>query len=350
MLTKYTIDNMKDINNIGIIMFGLLGDILIRTPVIQAIKDIYPNAKITVITEPIGTTLLSYNNYVNDIITIQKNDKNKIQQNFEKFKGMLAVYSRHFDLLLNLYNGGSSHLLVRFSMAKYKLGFCNQKKSTYNVLNICDGDRLKEKQSLYSYMISIIEPLSQKKYSLKPIFHPTQSTYIKMKQLVENLDIDNHKLYILNLGASKKDKLLDMNKYLSIVEYIYRQYGFVPAIVLNPSQEYLQNDFIENYITPQGLPFIKLKMHSLEEIASLMTLTKFTITPDTGLMHLAMAMDVYTLAIFTYTHPMFVDIYSDKFIPLYEYFNKNIFYQHQNISKKSIENSILTLFQKITYK
>lgn len=347
ILTKYTKNDMKDINNIGLIMFGLLGDVLIRTPVLRALKNIYPHVKITVIVDPIGVALLSHNDYVDDIIVVHKNNKNKIKSNFAKLQGILKVYSRHFDLLINLYNGGSSHLLAKLSGAKYKLAFCNQKKTTYNVLNECNGDRLKEAQSLYSYMISIVEPLSSKEYSLKPVFHPSKETDAKMQNFLKDLNVNSNQPYLLNLGASKEDKLLEMEKYITIVEYIYQNHGFIPAIILNPTQEYLQNDFIEKYMKPRELPFIRLELLSLEEIASLMTLTKFIITPDTGLMHLAMAMDVYIFAIFTYTHPVFVDIHSNKFVPLYENFDKDIFYQHQDISENSIKQGVTTLFDKI---
>ena len=338
---------MKSIHKIGVIMFGLLGDVLIRTPVIRALKDIYPDAKITAIVDPIGVHLLSYNEYVDDIIIVNRNDKSKIKKNIEKLKGIFTVYSKHFDLLLNLYNGGSSHLLVALSGAKYKLAFCNQTKSTYNVWNECNGDRLKEAQSMYSYMISIVEPLSSKDYSLQPVFNTTQKTNLKMYEYFKGLTTQGNGVYLLNLGASKEDKLLDMKKYIKIVEYIYKTYNFIPAIIQNPSQEYLQNDFIENYIKKEDLPFIKLDSLSLEEIASLMTLTKFTVSPDTGIMHLAMAMDVYTLAIFTYTHPMFVDIHSDKFIPLYEKFDANTFYQVQNIPESVLREKIDFLLSKI---
>lgn len=339
---------MKDISNIGLIMFGLLGDVLIRTPVIRALKDIYPNAKITAIVDPIGVHLLSYNKYVDELIVINRNDKNKIKKNVEKLKGIFSVYSKQFDLLLNLYNGGSSHLLVALSGAKYKLAFCNQTKSIYNVSNECDGDRLKESQSLYSYMISIVEPLSSKKYSLKPVFNTREKTTIKMQEYLKIFDTNGSGVYLLNLGASKEDKLLDMSKYIKLVEYIYKSYNLIPAIILNPSQEYLQNDFIENFVKEKNIPFIALDSLSLEEIASLMTLTKFTVSPDTGIMHLAMAMDVFILAIFTYTHPLLVDIHSDKFIPVYEKFDVNTFYQVQNISEKTLKEKTDYLFSKIT--
>ena len=338
---------MKDINNIGLIMFGLLGDVLIRTPVIRALKDIYPNAKITAIVDPIGTHLLNYNKYVDDLIIINRNDKNKIKKNVEKLKGILSVHSKHFDLLLNLYNGGSSHLLVALSGAKYKLAFCNQTKSTYNVSNECKGDRLKEAQSLYSYMISIVEPLSSNEYSLRPVFNTTEATNLKMHKFLNNFTITADGIYLLNLGASKEDKLLDMSKYIKIVEYIYKSYNLIPAIILNPSQEYLQNDFIENFVKEKNIPFIALGPLSLEEIASLMTLTKFTVSPDTGIMHLAMAMDIFILAIFTYTHPILVDIHSDKFIPIYEKFDINTFHQVQDISEKTLRERIDYLLTRI---
>jgi ADP-heptose:LPS heptosyltransferase len=333
---KYRKEDIQDVNTIGVIMFGLLGDVILRTPVIRALKEIYPNAQITAIVDPIGKQVLEHNRYVNNILTLdRKKDKNKLKQNLKKIQAIMSVRKQKFDLIVNLYNAGSSRIMVQLSGAKYKLGFCNQKKKNiYNVINECDEDRLKDEQTLYNYMISIVEPLSDKKFDLKPVFDLDAVSMQKMQSFLEDTGYEKEKIYLLNLGASKEDKILENEKYFYLIETIYQEYGYIPAIVSNPGQEHLQESLVKEYLADTSIPYIKLPTLKLVDIASLINLTKFIITPDTGLMHLAMAFDNYIMTIFTYTHPIFVDPKNEKFISVYEHFDEDKLYQHQNISKE----------------
>ena len=346
MFKKYKKEDMQNIQTIGVIMFGLLGDVILRTPVIRALKDVYPDATVTAIVDPIGEQVLEHNSFVDNILVVdRKKEKNKLKQNLKKIQAILMVRKQKFDLIVNLYNAGSSKIMVQLSGAKYKLGFCKQeKKDIYNVLNECDEDRLKEEQTLYNYMISIIEPLSDKKYDLKPVFDLDATSEEKMSQYLNDQEYQKDTIYLLNLGASKEDKILENEKYFFIIEYIYEQYGYIPAIISNPGQEYLQENLINDFLKNSEVPYIKLPTLKLVDIAFLIKHTKFIITPDTGLMHLAMAFDNYIVTIFTYTHPLFVNPNNEKFISVYEHFDEGKLYQHQNISKEKLRLKIEFLF------
>ncbi len=342
ILKKYTKNEMTNINKIGIIMWGLLGDVLLRTPVIKSLKEIYPNAKISAIVDPIGKLVLEHNVYVDDIILIERNN------NLNKIKGILNIRKENFDLIVNLYNGGSSPLMVFFSNARYKLGFCQQKKKfIYNIKNDCTKDRLKKEQTLSSYMISIIEPLNKKQFSLKPIFTISDYTLKKTKKYLQSFKYDINKIYTLNLGSGDQDKMLENKKYFQLIKHIYTKHNFIPAIISNPGQEYLQEIFIEDFLKPNQVPYIKLNNLALDEVGSIIKYTKFIITPDTGLMHLAMAFDNFIYTIFTYTHPIFVDPKNNNFIAVYEHFDENKLYQHQNILQDTLIDKINLLFSKL---
>jgi ADP-heptose:LPS heptosyltransferase len=333
-LQKYKPDTLKEIQKIGVIMFGLMGDVLIRTPVVRVLKRHYPNAKIVALVDPIGQAVLQNNPDVDEIIVFdRKKEKNKLKQNLKKIKAILRVRREKFDLLVNLYNAGSSRPMVMFSGAKYKLGFCfKNNRYLYNIENECDKERLKDEQSLYKFMISIVEPFERENYSLKPVFELRQQTNEKMKNYLERFSYPMEKIYTLNLAASKEDKILSFEKYFFLVEYLYNNFGFIPAVVCNPGQEYLQKRFVEEFLQKSKVPFIALKVLLLDEVASVIHLSRFIVTPDTGLMHLAMAIDARIYAIFTYTHPLLVDIGYEKLTAVYETFDEGELFRKQDIS------------------
>jgi len=350
LFKKYKADEIVDVQKIGVLMFGLMGDVILRTPVIHALKELYPEASIVAFVDPIGKAVLDCNDDVSQTVVInRRKDKNKIKQNLKKISAILEVRAYQCDLLVNLYNAGLSRPIVFFSSARYKLGFCHQKYAyLYNVMNKCNADRLKDEQSLYKYMISVVEALSNKSFSLHPIFHIPQKSSQKIHNYLENLTFPLNQLYTLNLGASKEDKILSFDKYFYIVSYLYREYGYIPLVLSNPSQEYLQEEFIKDFLQKSDIPYIKLDNLSLAEVAALIDKTQFIVTPDTGLMHLAMALDSWIYTIFTYTHPIFVNPENEKFIAVYEAFDKGKLYQKQNISQQTLEKNIHLLMKRMS--
>ncbi len=343
-----TIKDKNDIQKIGVIMFGLLGDVLVRTPVLKALSEIYTKASIIGITDSSMKATLENNPYLDKLILIDKTNKNKFQKNIDKFKGISKVNNEKFDLLIDLYNGGLSRLIVAFSGARYRLGFNNAKHSfLYNITTDFLPDTTKEVLSINFIAMSILRPLSNKSFLLKPIFEILDEDIAFASNYFKNMEIDTSRLYTLNLASGGEDKIMNQKLSYMMVECIYKEYGYYPMIVSNPSQEYIQTNFINDYLIESGIPFIQLDTVSLNKIAALMKMTQFIITPDTGLMHIAMAMDMYIYTVFTYSNPETVESKGEKFICAYEGFEKGRRYQAQNISFHQLEEKIHHLFEKL---
>jgi ADP-heptose:LPS heptosyltransferase len=301
----------KQIKNIAVIMLGLMGDVLIRTPILRNLKIMFPDAKISAIVDKVGIEILRHNPHVDELILFHRN-KNKLKNNIFKFYDIWQVRKREFDLLIDVYNGGSSKIVSLYSNAKYRLGFEHKLKGTYTSVFT---DYLNEEKK-HSYIINhnhlgaqilkILYPLE------KTIDFDTRPTFIVQDQTLSNLqkqfsNINFKKIYLLNLGSGGLEKIMDFSKYFDMIEYIHRNYGLSPAIICNPGQEYLQNSFITDFMDSSNIPYTKLPALTIEEVGALMKLSTFIITPDTGLLHIAIALEIKSFAIFTYTNPELVD-------------------------------------------
>ena len=56
----------------------------------------------------------------------------------------------------------------------------------------------------------------------------------------------------------------------------------VPAVILNPGQEYLQQQLIDDFLIPNNIKHMQLKYLSIEDLAILMKLSDFIIVPGLG--------------------------------------------------------------------
>ena len=126
---------MKNDMKICVIMLGLFGDVLARTPILQSLKERYPNSTITAIADPIGKEILENNPYVDEIFSINRKRDSLFNYILEKIKTQFKIIAKRFDLIIDLYNGSSSRAMTNLSFAKRKVK--NRKNSNiYNFKNI----------------------------------------------------------------------------------------------------------------------------------------------------------------------------------------------------------------------
>jgi len=343
----YKPSEIKNIQAIGVIMFGLLGDVFIRTPILKALRELYPNTKIIAIVDPIGKQVLENSTYCDEIVIVNRNKKNKLTYQLNKIKSFFEVKKKKINLIIDLYNGGSSYFLTFASGAKYKLGHYNStKRHIYNI-DLTGIKKITGMTTYYKDSMSVINILDKKVFSTQPIFTVLPETKQSVLEYIQSLNYNPSKLYILNFGSGGKEKLLSAEKYAELVKYIYSKYHYIPMILCNPGQEYLQENFIQTYLIDSEIPYVQLEKLSLQEIGAFIQNTSFLITPDTGIMHLAMAFDQYIYTIFTYTNPALVDPGTDSFISVYDGFLENEFSKPQNITKEKLISKIDILFSRM---
>ena len=301
--------NNQEINRISIIMLGLMGDVLMRTPVLHEMKKMFPNSKICAIVDPIGYEILKDNIDVDDMIVMRRQRKNKFGYLKSKLTTQLKIIKESFDLIIDLYGGRSSHKMMKLSGAKYQIGFVNGKKWTnHKSLQPYINKEIKFENShhltnkLFQLLV-FFEDMNNNP-SNKPIFYLNNEVSIKMGSYVKTFEYEN--FFLISLGSGGVEKILDVGKQFKLIKKIFDSDGIVPAIILNPGQEFLQENLIKQYFEPSGIPYIKLPLLNLGELGSLMKLCKFIVVPDTGLYHIAIALEIPILGIFTYTNPLLV--------------------------------------------
>lgn len=338
-------NSTQDYKTIGIICWGLMGDVLMRTPVIHAFRQIFPNATIIALVDPIGEEVLKNNPDINDVIVMNRKKKPFWKYFYNKLHNYVLVNQLHFDLMVDLYNGRSSANFMRMSNANNKIGFSHSKlpKNTYNILF---------EQELYPVssihisrsLLKITAPFGGEfeSYSTRPSFTTRKAIDLSIKKYFEKFQL--LKPYLLNLGSGGAEKMLPMDKSFAIVKQLYQVEGFAPLVICNPGQEDLQDQFVNQYLLSFGIPYGTLKKLSLEEIASMMKLNHFIITPDTGLYHLAVAVQIPILGIFTYTDPCLVEpdsgLYLNCFQALEEFQNAPIRFGTKDLEVDYLLNQV----------
>ncbi|QZO12910.1 glycosyltransferase family 9 protein [Pseudoalteromonas piscicida] len=125
-------------NNILIVRLSAIGDIVMASGLISALKARYPEAKLSWLAEPAGATLLQQNPLLDEVILWPRNEWQKVRKaqgiiallkRVSSFKKQLA--SRQFDLVLDAQGLLKSGVLAWLSGAQYKVGINSREGSQW---------------------------------------------------------------------------------------------------------------------------------------------------------------------------------------------------------------------------
>lgn len=115
------------LERILIVKFSALGDILLITPSLKAIRNKFKKAKIYCLTSVAGSNILKNCPYLDDflIYDYKQSDKtfNVLRQTAAKLRSI------SFDKVIDLQNNNRSHLLSFLSLARERFGYDNRKLS-----------------------------------------------------------------------------------------------------------------------------------------------------------------------------------------------------------------------------
>ncbi len=299
----YAIDNseLQDLNKICVLCWGRLGDVLLRVPVIEALKQRFPQASITAVVDPVGKKALDNHPDIVDIVVFSRNKKPLMRYITSSIKNVINLRIRKFDLCVNLYSGGSSPLITRLMGARIRLGFDHSRelRKANNLLVKYPGFCGQWTKALGTKL----EPLGVAAEQIRcgSSFYCSAEADAYAIQMLPDIDAG----YIaMNLGAGEEAKCWPVENFVCLADRIHSDYGIKVVIFTNPGMEQLAAEFrlldIENKHTV--LPKISLDMD-----AAVLKRCRALVTGDTSVMHLAFGVKCPCLILFTHTRPEHVE-------------------------------------------
>jgi len=310
-----------ELKRICLIMFGLLGDVLIRTPLLRELRSLYPDAEITAFVDQPGRSALSLSRLVDKIVVINRSKQIARLYILRKLRYFAEIRFGSFDLVIDLYMGRSSQLMTKCSGAPYQI-FTGVEDTRF---------KIGKKTYVASKSFNFFNPHHLGCQFLRALFFLTPDRpnlctrpevgidrlQFDANSSTTNRDSVDKSYFLVSVGAGDEKKIPDLNTLAKLCLVIYEEKGLTPLIIKNPGMEYLQRSF-SHELTTLGVPFRAADIMDLEAIAALMLSVRFVIVADTGLLHLAIGLGVKTMAFFPYTNPELVRPDAKDYISIFE--------------------------------
>lgn len=277
----------ENINKILIIRFSSIGDIILTTPVLMALKEKYPKAELFYVTKKEYVELVELFPNVDDIFCIDS--KNKIKGLIELIK---KINLERFNLLIDLHRSLRSIILYYFSFAKHKLHY-----SKYRFKRFL---RIHFKWKLLSKNLHVIDyyfkPLE--KFGISSNNRELKLSVSKdLQGLVENkFGIVNDNLIIgICPGAKWETKRWPIDKFAELGDKLIDSLN-AKVILLGGPDDLLIGEKMEYLM--MNKPINLIGKTSLSELVALIKWCNIIITNDSSPLHIAVALKIPSISIF----------------------------------------------------
>jgi lipopolysaccharide heptosyltransferase II len=281
-----------DFKRILIARTDRIGDVLLSTPVIKALRHRYPYAYIAMMVSPYAKEIIEGNPYLDEVIIYDKDAKDKSWQRSMRFA--LNLKKKKFDLALILHPTNRVHMLAFFARIPRRIGY-DRKMGFLLTDRIKHTKQLGEKHEL-DYNLDLIKCLGiipEDKELYIPL-RPEAEKWVESLFLQEGIK-ETDRLLAIHPGASCPSKVWPNERFAQVADRLIEKYGFKTLIISSPKDIKKAELALAN----MRCPAINLAgKTSLTQLASLLKRCTLFISNDSGPVHIASAVGTPVIAIF----------------------------------------------------
>ena len=220
-----------------IIHTAFIGDIVLSTPLIQKLKDLYPKSEIDYLTLPTNQSVLYNNPNLNEIILYDKKGKDKGIKGFLKVLKILK--QKKYDYAVIPHRFIKSILLAKLAKIPDIVGF-----------DVATGSSLLDKKVHYDMKKHEVERLlNLVGYEGKKIpvrIYPAKENFVKIEKM---LTISGYtgkkeqKLILVAPGSQRPEKMWPLEKYREVIQKLKKNENYFIGITGSKSEKELPLNF-----------------------------------------------------------------------------------------------------------
>jgi heptosyltransferase-2 len=269
-----------------------IGDVLLSTPVIKALRDSYPNAYMAMIVSPYAKDIVEGNPYLDEVIIYDKDGKHKSWVRSMKFARNLK--KKKFDLTIILHPTNRVHLVTFFARIPKRVGY-DRKLGFLLTDKIRHTKQLGEKHEL-EYALDLVRYLGIEPKD-KSLFMPIKPESEKwVEELFQQEGIEKtDKLLVIHPGASCPSKIWPSERFAEVADRLMEKYGFKVLLIAGPKDIKIAQEVIKK----MRHPAVNLAgKTSVSQLATILKKCQLFISNDSGPVHIASAVGIPVISIF----------------------------------------------------
>ena len=281
------------------------------TPSIRVLRESFPEASLTFLTEQPSDQVLKDNPFLDEILIRQKSESFLQSVSFLK-----EIRKLKFDCVIDFFGNPRSAMVTRFSGAPIRIGFNFRGRRwayTHSVeINSEVTYAAKDKALL-------LEPLGIFSKNFELDFFENEKDKNFVAELFKKLGIENNDFVVSLSPVSRQPyKVWPPERFAKTADWLVKNYGAKILFLFGPKEEHFV-DAVRNAMNQNALPDYDLP--TLSETFSILNRVDLHLGNDNGPRHFAVAAGTPTVTIFgrpwaaNWTPPQKTEHYSLEFDP-----------------------------------
>jgi heptosyltransferase I len=280
-------------DNICIVMMSAVGDAVHVLPVINALKRVNPGARITWILQPGPATLVRGHRSVDEIIIFDRS------RGLRAFADMARQLSkRRFDLVINLQVYFKAGIVTGFTNAPDKLGFDRARARDMNWLFTNRKIPRRPVQHVQEQYFEFLAALGVSPEPVEWDLGPWPEERPWQQSFIESVD---RPIASIVAATSKPEKDWPAERWAEVADALHQDFGMQVVLVGGQSDRELQ---AERVILTHAEHKPRSELGSgLRKLVSILDASSLVLSPDTGPLHMSVALDRPVISLIGYTNP-----------------------------------------------
>ena len=268
-----------------LIRLSSLGDIVLTTPAIRAVRAHFPDAYIAMLVAKQSAEIPRENPHLNEIITFDRLAKNK--DTGEMLRVMRQLRTRKFTLTIDLQRKFRTEMLMSFSGAAERIG-----KGRFSTVRVPEQGNKHATAHYFDLLHAAGIPAEDQRLEL----FLSESERLEAAQRFDAAGVNDRQLKVgLFPGAGWKLREWMPERFAAIGDKLVQHFNANVLIFGGPKEAELVQT-VANLMNAQAIPFAGNL--GVRQLAACLEKCDLFLTNDTGPMHIAAAVGTPTVSLF----------------------------------------------------
>ena len=278
-----------------------IGDTVLMTPCLQALKDWQPAVEISVVTEPAAAPVLEGHSLVDQLFVTTKALTSRISLT-------ARLRSKGFDLAFNLHGGSTAMFMTAMSGAKHTFGFRGQQGSWLLSERAPAPDVLLGRKRIHSVeqqlaLLSCAGVPAPQQPRLSLAISSDAGASARTKLIGAGLSVaslTSGRFAIIAPGAAFESKRWGAREFASVIDHLNSRWQLESIIIAGPGQEHLAGE-VASFSNSNPRVLSKASLAELKAVVGIFG--RVFVGNDSGPMHIAAALGCPVVAVFGSSNP-----------------------------------------------
>jgi heptosyltransferase-3 len=279
----------QSVSRILVIRLRSIGDTVLSTPSLLALKRFLPNAGLDILVEDWVAPVLESHPYVDSVIRLQRGSL------AERARVAKELRSRRYDVVYNLHGGTTATLITRATGARHRVGYESYQYASLHNHQAPSPLMLWQQAKTHS----VEQQLALLGWTGVPVtdrppttLAVTEEAASSVKSQLRRAGLEGKRIALIHPAAAFATKRWAVANFARVAEFLHDA-GYSNVAIAGPGETPVLNDLVSNSKAP-----ITTMNLSLPEVTAVSAEAQLFVGNDSGIAHIAAAVGTRSVVIF----------------------------------------------------